>query len=161
MLTRKQAKYGWAMKLIIDKGFYKFYPDFVGEVKLWQNKTGLSLYPMRDFWTFETLRKVPNYSFVGHPLIDGNFGIVNFAGLPEEVLAKNKLTYNLKTGTITPRAAAYLQTLNFTVGAYLTFPNIPQAFVLDQDKEPITGLEAFIDVRLGIYKVERLFYEDI
>ena len=161
MLTRKQTMYGLAMKLIIDKGFYKFYPDFVGEVKLWQNKTGIMLYPMRDFWTFEILTKIPNYSFVGHPFINNFKGAVNFAGLPEEVLAKNKLTYNVKMGTISTRAAASLQSLDFAVGAFLTFPIIPQAFALDKDLQPVSGLEAFIDVRLGMYKVERLFYEDI
>ena len=104
----KKGKSGWAMKLRIDKGFYKFYPTFVGEVKLWENKTGVRLYPCRDFWTFESLSKFPNFSFTGQP-IAGFAGIVNFAGLPETVMAKNKLTYNIKEGTITQRAKAETQ----------------------------------------------------
>ena len=82
-------------------------------------------------------------------------------GSPEEVLAKNKLTYNVKLGTITPRALVVLQRLQYAKGAYLTFPNIPQAFALDQDLQPVSGFEAFIDVRLNTYKIERLIYENI
>lgn len=161
MLTSKQTKSGWDMKLIIDKGFYKFYPTFVGEVKLWENKTGVRLYPCRDFWTFETLVNFPNYSFKGQPLYGGFSGVVNFAGLPEEVMSKNKLTYNTKKGKITKRADAEIQNLDYATGAYMTFPIIPQCFALDHDKEVVTGLEVYVDVRLGTYKVERLFYEDI
>lgn len=148
------------MKLRIKNGFYKFFPEYVGEIKLYENKTGLKLYPMRDFWTFQILTLVPNWSFINHPLIGDIKGAVNFAGLPEDVLAKNQLTYNVKTGTITTRAQASLQTLDFATGAFLTFPTLPQAYARDMDKESISGLEAFVDVRLNKYKVERLFYED-
>lgn len=156
----KITMYGWAMRLIVKNGYYKFYPTFVGEVKLWENKTGIRLYPCRDFWTFESLKNFPNFSFKGQPLYGDFSGIVNFAGLPEIVMAKNKLTYNVKKGTITQRAEI-VQNLDYASGAYMTFPVLPQCFALDHDKEVVTGLEAFIDVRLGMYKVERLFYEDI
>ena len=63
MLTSKQTKYGWAMKLIIKNGYYKFYPSFVGEVKLFENKTGVRLYPCRDFWTFQSLVDISNQFF--------------------------------------------------------------------------------------------------
>lgn len=152
--------YGWAMKLIVKNGYYKFYPSFVGEIKLWENKTGVRLYPCRDFWTFESLVDFPNYSFQGQP-IKGFSGVVNYAGLPEIVMAKNKLTYNVKEGKITQRAKAETQNLDYSAGAYMTFPILPQVFALDSDGEVVTGLEAFVDVRLGTYKVERLFYEDI
>ncbi len=67
----------------------------------------------------------------------------------------------MKLGTITPRALVVLQRLDYAKGAYLTFPNIPQAFALDQDLQPVSGFEAFIDVRLNTYKVERFIYENI
>lgn len=152
--------YGLAMKLICENGFYKFFPSFVGEVKLWENKNGIKLFKMRDFWTFQDLARFPNYSFKGHS-IAGNTATINFEGLPEEVLAKNKLTYNIKQGTITPRALVAVQRLNYATGAYLTFPNIPQAFALDLDLQPISGFEAFVDVRLNAYKIERFIYENI
>lgn len=147
------------MKIICKNGFYKFFPAYVGEIRLWENRNGTKLFPVRDFWTFESLAKLPDYSFKGHLLSDLILASENFAGLPEEVLAKNKLTYNVKIGMITPRALANLQILSYSEGAYLTFPKLPQAFALDKDLQPISGFEAFADVKLGTYKIERLFYE--
>ena len=93
MLTPKLQKYGLDMKLICENGFYKFFPSFVGEVKLWENKNGTKLFKVRNFWTFESLANFPNYSFAGQFV----FGIIpalkNYAGRPEDVLEKNQLTY--------------------------------------------------------------------
>lgn len=159
--TRKQGIYGLAMKLICDKGYYKFFPDYVGEVKLWENKNGIRLYPKGEFWTFESLAKIPNYSFVGHLIYGIIPAITNYAGDPVDVLAKNNLTYNVNLATITPKAVVLIQRLNYANGAYLTFPSLPQAFALDKDLNRVTGFEAFIDVKMNIYKIERLFYENI
>lgn len=149
------------MRLICENGFYKFFPDYIGEVKLFENKNGIKLYNCRDFFTFEALKNFPNYSLKGQPLIGNISASVNYAGLPEEVLAKNKLTFNLKTATITPRAEAMVQKLDYVSGAYMTFPSMPQAFALDLDLQTITGFSGFMDVKLRTYKIERLFYEDI
>lgn len=149
------------MRLICEKGFYKFFPDYIGEVKLWENKNGIKLYESRDFFTFQDLKSFPNYSLKGQLLFGDISALVNYVGKPEEVLAKNKLTYNLKLATITTRAEALIQKLDYVSGAYLTFPKMPQAFALDKDSQPITGFNGFVDVKLGTYKVERLFYEDI
>lgn len=159
-MTPKLQKYGLDMKLICENGFYKFFPDFVGEVKLWEKKNGIRLYKVRDFWTFQSLAEFPNYSFAGQFVFGIIPALVNYAGSPEEVLAKNQLTYNVKLGTITPRASAFLQRLNYANGAYLTFPNIPQAYALDKDLQRVSGFEAFVDVRLNTYKIERLIHED-
>lgn len=153
--------YGLVMKIICNKGFYKFFPSFVGEVKLWENKNGIRLFKVGDFWTFESLANFPNYSFKGQILPEGNIAVVNYAGKPEDVLAKNQLTYNVKMGIITPRALVIVQRLSYATGAYLTFPSIPQAFALDQDLQQISGFEAFVDVRLNTYKIERFIYENL
>lgn len=147
------------MKLICENGFYKFFPDFVGEIKLWENKNGIRLFKVHDFWTFESLANFPNYSFAGQRVYGLIPAIVNYSGRKEDVLSKNKLTYNIKLGTITPRAMVVLQRLDYAVGAYLTFPSIPQAFALDKDLQQISGFEAFVDVRLNTYKIERFIYE--
>lgn len=151
--------YGWAMKLICKYGFYKFFPDFVGELKLWEAKTGIKLFARDDYFTFAELSVFPNYSFKGQLIFGIIPAISNFAGKPEEVMAKNKLTYNVKLGTITPRAVASIQKLNYSNGAYVTFPTIPQAFALDNLTE-ITGFEAFVDVKMMTFKLERFDYED-
>lgn len=152
--------YGLRMKLICENGFYKFFPTFVGEILLWERKNGIKLFNAGNWWTFESLKYFPNYSLKGQLLCGIIPAIVNYAGKPEDVLAKNKLTYNVKVGRITPRALVALQRLNYAQGAFLTFPSLPQAFALDQNLQQITGFEAFVDVRLGQYKIERFFYED-
>lgn len=149
------------MKLICNNGFYKFYPDFVGEIKLFENKNGIKLYRRRDYWTFEALAEFPNYSLKGQLVYGLNPALVNYAGLPEEVMAKNKLTFNVSLATITPRAMVMINRLNYAGGAFFSFPELPQAFALDANLANITGFEAFVDVRLNNYKVERFFYEDI
>lgn len=143
------------MKLICNNGFYKFFPDFVGEIKLWETKNGIRLYKCGEYWTFASLANFPNYSFAGRPL-GMSIAIANYSGTPEEVFVKNQLTYNLKLGTITPRALVQVQRLNYANGAYMTFPEIPQAFALDKNLNSIASFEAFVDVRLNTYKIERL-----
>ena len=152
--------YGWDMRLICENGFYKFYPDYIGEVMLWENRNGIKLYNKGDFFTFKDLKDFPNYSLKGQIIVGENNALVNYTGRPEDVMFKNKLTFNLKTATIT-RADAIIQNLDYVSGAYLTFPKLPQAFALDEDLQPITGFSGFADVKMGTYKVERLFYENI
>lgn len=148
------------MKLIAKQGYYKFYPEFIGEVKLWENANGVKLYQERDFWTFSQLKELPNYSFIGHRIAGLNIAIVNYAGLPEEVLSKNKLTYCVSLGTIVPRATMVLKQITISQGAYMSCKGLPQLYALS-GLEQIEGFEAFIDVRLNRYKIERFFDEDI
>ena len=72
--------------MICENGFYKFFPSFVGEVKLWETKNGTKLFKMRDFWTFESLANFPNYSFMGQFVFGIIPALVNYAGSPEEAL---------------------------------------------------------------------------
>lgn len=146
------------MKLICNNGFYKFFPDFVGEIKLWENKNGIRLFRRGDYWTFEQLVYFPEYSIKGFPLWDLYNGEVNLEATPEEIMGKNNLTFDLKKLTITPRADVVLRRLDYSEGAFLTFPELPQAFALDKDAEQIVGFEAFVDVRLNQYRIERFFY---
>jgi hypothetical protein len=152
--------YGADMRVICELGFYKFFPDYIGEVMLWQNRNGTRLYPKDDYFTFEALKDFQNYSFTGQ-LIGLLPAIANYEGTPWGTLAKNKLTYNIKLGTITPRATASIKRLNYATGAFISTPELPQAFALDEDLQPITGFSAFVDVKMGMYKIERFFYEDI
>ena len=148
------------MRLSCEKGFYKFFPFFVGEIKLWQAKNESKLIKVKDYWTFESLANLPNYSFKGHSLA-GLTATANYAGRPEDVLSKNNLTYNVKLGKITSRDDVKLQRLTYANGAYMTFASLPQAYALDEGLQQVTGFDLFIDVRLNTYKLERFNYEDI
>lgn len=148
------------MRLNCDNGYYKFFPSYVGEIMIFEIKNGVKLYPVKDYYTFKALAEFPNYSLKGQPITGGITAVVNYAGTPEEVLAKNKLTYDLKNQKIAKRASVAIQKLDYAKGAYSTFPTLPQAFALDEDKQ-VKGFTAFIDVKMNTCKLERLEYENI
>ena len=148
------------MKIKCESGFYKFLPENQLELQVLQKKYGYVLIYTRGFWTFKELAELQNYSFTGHHLTGVNFGTTNYAGKPEDVLKKNNLTYNLKLGTITPKVAI-LTYLKYDKGAFITTKELPQAFGFDKDGQKISGFEGFLNVALGLFKIERFFYENI
>lgn len=148
------------MKLVCENGFYKFFPEWVGELKLLKARTDIELFAREDYFTFAPLVNFPNYSLTGQLLHGVNVAIANYAGRPEEVMDKNKLTYNIKLGIITPRALVNIQQLDYSNGAFVTFPKLPQAYALD-GLRVVKGFNAFIDVKMKTFKLERFEYENI
>ena len=87
------------MRLNCDNGYYKFFPAYVGEIMIFEIKNGVKLYPVKDYYTFKALAEFPNYSLKGQPITGGITAVVNYAGTPEEVLAKNPyVSYDAETG---------------------------------------------------------------
>ena len=152
---------GWKMRLVCERGFYKFYPEYAGEVKLFQRKFGYSLYPCRDFYTFKALAEFPDYSFIGHPI--GNslqIGIVNYAGRPEDVLSENKLTHAPALGRIVNIALANINSISYSENdAYITMSQIPQAFARINLLKVASGFSGFANVKNGKISIERFFTE--
>ena len=148
------------MKIKCESGFYKFFPENPLEIGAFEKRFGYKLKYTRGFWTFDELAELQNYSFKGHYLAGLNIGSINFAGTPEEVLKKNNLTYNLKFETIIPKGTI-LTYLNYGKGQYMSSKELPQAFGFDKDGNRISGFEGFVNVALGLFKIERFFYENI
>ena len=146
------------MKIKCENGFYKFFPQNAMELKAFESRYNYKLKYWRGFWTFPSLVNFPDHSFVGHNLTGIIPAIINFSGRPEEVFKKNNLTYNLKLEIITPKAAI-LTYLDYDLGNYMSSKELPQAFGFDKDGDKISGFEAFLDVGLGLFKIERFFYE--
>lgn len=148
------------MKIKCENGFYKFFPQNAMELKAFESRYNFKLKYCRGFWTFPSLADFPDYSFAGHILTGIIPAIINFSGTPEEVFKKNNLTYNLKLEIIMPKASI-LTYLDYDLGNYNSSKELPQAFGFDKDGDKITGFEAFVDVGLGLFKIERFFYEGI
>lgn len=149
------------MRLICERGFYKFYPEYTGEVKLFQRKFDFSLYPCRDFFTFKELADFPNYSLIGHR-IKGTLqiGIVNYSGRPEDVLSENLLTYAPALGQIVNIALANINTISYSENdAYMTMSQIPQAFARINPLKVASGFSGFANVKNGKVSIERFFTE--
>ena len=149
------------MRLLCEKGFYKFYPDYAGEVMLFQEKFGYSLYPCRDFFTFKELADFPDYSFIGHK-IKGTLqiGVVNYSGRPEDVLYENKLTYSPALMGLINIGVANISWIDYVENdAVMTTSEIPQAFSRISALKVASGFSGFINVKNGKISIERFFTE--
>lgn len=145
------------MKIICENGFYKFFPVNVMELEVYQKLSGYKLYFNGMFWTFKDLLDFPKFSFMGQN-VGLNIAIKNFSGSQEEVLRENALTYNLKLGIITPKAVV-LNYIDYDKGSFMSSRHLPQAFGFDKELTKVSGFEAFVDVGLMVYAIERFFYE--
>lgn len=149
------------MRLICEKGFYKFYPEYAGEVMLFQEKFGYSLYPCRDFFTFKALADFPNYSLIGHR-IKGTLqiGVVNYSGRPEDVLYENKITYSPAMGGLINIGVANVSMIDYTENnSVMTTSEIPQAFARINALSVASGFCGFINVKTGKIEIERFYTE--
>ena len=77
------------MKIYIDRGFYKFYPENPMDL-IMADSRGLGLVAHRGFYTFPALAAAPTYSLVGKDL-----ATAQHSGTPESVMDTNKWAYSL------------------------------------------------------------------
>lgn len=147
------------MRLVCEKGFYKFFPEYAGEVKLFQEKFGYSLYPCRDFFTFKALADFPDYSLTGHK-IGGTLqiGVKNYSGRPEDVLHENGLTYSPALMSLISIAVANISFIDYSENdAVMTTSEIPQAYSRLSALKVANGFSGFINCKNGKISIERFF----
>lgn len=144
------------MRVICEKGFYKFYPQQISEVVRFQKKSGYELVPCRDFFTFPLLAELPNFSFIGHEF-GGLVGLANYAGRPEDVMAENGYCFYLATQTLILRAAV-IDRVQYSYGPYIVANQLPQAYSFES-KTKITGFSGLADLDYMRFKIERFFYD--
>jgi len=147
------------MKIICEKGFYKFFPQNIGEIARFKTKTGYILTECGDYFTFETLANLPNYSFTAQ-LYSGIIpGLKNYAGLREEVMAENGYAFYLKTQTLILKSLIF-QKADYFQSNFIFSNSLPQAYSYDSSGV-ITGFHGFVDVDFMKFKIEKFFYESI
>lgn len=144
------------MRIICEKGFYKFFPQNISEIARFQNKSGIILVECEDYFTFPTLAALPNYSFTGQPYSGLFLGLKNYAGKREKVMAENGYTFYLKTQTLILKAAVF-DKAKFFESLFIFSDSLPQAYSYDF-KGIITGFYGFVDVDIMKFKIERFIY---
>lgn len=90
------------MKIECLNGYYKFYPTSPYQLTLMQSLLKRQLVKKEDFFTFQALLEVEDYSIENTVLSSGAVYSKTFASSPEEVLFINKLTYDLESDKILP-----------------------------------------------------------
>lgn len=146
------------MRVTCQNGFYKFYPDYIGELKLYTSKQGFNLVAEGDYYTFPSLKALPDYSFIGWPI--GNaLGKVNFAGSKWDVMEKNGLVYSPKLGVVDKILNVGTQeVINGSAITYtLTLPLAGRFIGLQR----IKGFTGFWFMDYNRYQIERFEYESI
>jgi len=149
------------MRIICEKGFYKFFPQEVGDIKRFEAKTGYSLVQSEDYFTFPVLAALPNFSIVGQPYSGLIVGLKNYAGKREEVMAQNGLTYHVKLKRLLLASSfAGFTKMKYDYSNFIVMGELPQAYFYD-DSGLITGFSCVLDLKFMRFKIERFFYSEI
>lgn len=145
------------MRIFCKNGYYKFYPQNIGDLKFFTEVTGFNLKPEKDYYTFDTLANLDNYIFAGWPL-GLSVAIKNYAGDKAELFKNNKVTYNYTLDQIVP-ILTVVGSMRIDEGAFMATPELPQAHKFKGLSNRVTGFNGFYDWQLKVYKIERLFYD--
>ena len=83
------------MKVICERGYYKFFPEIADEIAVFENVTGRELVAVGNYYTFAKLAELSDYSIEGQEY-GGIIAKKNFAGRVEDVFYENGLKYNIE-----------------------------------------------------------------
>jgi hypothetical protein len=145
------------MKIICEKGFYKFYPDTVVELRRFIEKYGVYLVQCEDFFTFEPLASLPKFSIAGQFYSGFSFSNKTFAGKREEVMWANNYTYNQMTRSLTLSALLTINKMNYSFSNNIVMDKLPQAY-FRENFGIITGFFGWVNVDYMKYNIERFNY---
>jgi hypothetical protein len=151
------------MKIICEKGFYKFFPTDIAEVRRFGDKYGVPLVQCDDFFTFEVLAELPNYSIKGQPYSGVILALETWAGKREEVMTANGLTYDQsrKGLTLSSSPSLFTKKMSYDIsGNYIVMSNLPQAYFYDNGGL-ITGFHGWVNVDVMKFNIERFFYAEV
>lgn len=132
------------MKVICEHGYYKFFPEGSGEIAQFENTFNRKLVAVGNYYTFEKLAKLENYSIEGQDY-GGIIAKKNYAGRVEDVFYENQLKYNIQDDTIETNDK--LTIVGEHVDNFIwVVTGLPQAYGQLQDKTVITGFQGFVNV---------------
>lgn len=141
------------MKVICERGYYKFFPDSANEIAVFENIIGRTLVSVGNYYTFEKLANLPNYSIQGQEY-GGIKAIKNYSGKIEDVFYENRLKYNIQDDKI--ESSDNLTVVGERIDNFIWIvTGIPQAYAQLQDKSVITGFQGFVNVMYNYTAVNR------
>lgn len=103
------------MKLKCYHGHYRFFETDVGEISDLMRRTGLTLVPVDDYFTFEEMASAPKYSLAGKNLINIP-AVKTFEGEPWEVFEANEFVFDFTKGLVVPIASVTIETVISAAG---------------------------------------------
>lgn len=149
--------YGWALMIVnCVNGFYKFIPENVGEIHIWEDYNETSLAPVDDFFTFPELAAMPNYSFIGG-LYKGNNLIANYAGEKSEFLKRNNLVFDYANKIFVNKNLIF-DIFDYDDDIFPNTPILPQAGSI-RELNRLMSFWGTWDYKFNIYKFMRFEYE--
>ncbi len=109
------------MKIYITNGYYSFYPDGPMDIAIARDK-GVDLSYHNGCYTFPALIDAPTYSLIGK-----DCAIVQYAGMPTDVMAANRWVYSLTDKKIVPADSIGVSADITADGTRFVSVGIPQA----------------------------------
>lgn len=111
-----------------EHGFYSFIPEDMDDQAYFEASTGYKLVRFADGLTFAPLASLPEISIKGQPY-GGLTAIVNYCGLPEDVMRANGFVFDLAAQKLAPLSAVTktLELYPQVNGALIAVDELPQA----------------------------------
>lgn len=151
--------YGWESMIVnCINSFYKFIPENVGEIHIWEDYNETSLVPVDDYFTFPELAEMPDYSFIGG-IYKGNTLLVNYSGEKSDFLKKNNLVFDYTNKEFINKSLIF-ETFNYDDDIYPNTPILPQAGSI-RELQRLISFWGMWDYKFNIYKFMRFEYESI
>jgi len=146
------------MRIVCEKGFYKFFPQNVAEIARFQRNYSkdLILAQVEDYFTFPILAALPNYSFAGQFYSGILPALVNYSAKREQVLAENGYAFYQKTQNLILKSLIFEKANHFESN-YIFSDSLPQAYSYDSIGK-IESFYGFVDVDIMKFKIERFLY---
>lgn len=141
------------MKVICERGYYKFFPEGENEIVAFENIIGRDLVAVGNYYTFAKLADLPDYSIEGQPY-GGIIAKKNFAGRVEDVFYENGLKYNIDDDTIETNDNLAIVGENADNYSWVV-TGIPQAYAQLSDKTVISGFQGFVNIIYNYTTVNR------
>lgn len=148
------------IKIVCEKGFYKFFPQKIAEIRRFVDKYGADLVQCEDYFTFAVLAALPNYSIKGQPYSGIVPALQTWAGKREEVMAANGFAYSQQLKRLVLSSSLVFKKMDYTFSNYFIMSSLPQAFFYDNNGV-ITGFHGWVDVDVMKYTIERFFYAEV
>jgi hypothetical protein len=148
------------VRIVCEKGFYKFYPQEIGQVQRFQSKFGADLVQCEDFFTFTQLAALPKFSILGQVYSGLLPGLTTYAGRREDVMAANGYSYYPPAKRILLKSTfAGFRKMDFKISNFIIMDHLPEAYHTN-GAGLINGFHGFVDVNYMRFKIERFFYEN-
>lgn len=146
------------MRVICDRGFYRFYPSVPADLFFCQKELGLVLTRRGDFYTFPVLAALETYSIKGQPY-GGVEAAVTYCSSCADVMEANGLVYGLAAGRLVPADGIIGAVSLYADNTGYEFLTLPQAGAYAGERKIKSFAGMFFGDNTRLVTEEVQFYE--